>query len=120
MVNKHGLVIFMRCCAWLQVHAAEMEALQHTCFQVMDITQMTLQRADAHPGQAVRSWLPQARASDCSHWCLTGSLDPWLSLFFLKLQQADLRRAAARCAGAAKPACSRESAARDGHQPLNG
>ncbi|KAK9069982.1 hypothetical protein SSX86_010380 [Deinandra increscens subsp. villosa] len=56
--------------------------------QLMNITQLTQYRKDAHPTVHRRLWRPLTeeqeknpeRASDCTHWCLPGVPDVWNEL----------------------------------------
>lgn len=58
--------------------------------QLINITQLTQNRKDAHPTMHRRLWHPLTdeqkknpeRSSDCTHWCLPGVPDIWNELLF--------------------------------------
>ncbi|XAR52962.1 hypothetical protein NMG60_11021316 [Bertholletia excelsa] len=56
------------------------KALSGSKFNVLDITQMSEFRADAHPSTAGGK-----KHDDCMHWCLPGITDTWNDLFVAHL-----------------------------------
>ncbi|KAI3445851.1 hypothetical protein Pfo_002516 [Paulownia fortunei] len=61
-------------------------ALKGSSFQILDITQMSEFRADAHPSTAGGK-----RHDDCMHWCLPGLTDTWNDLFIVHLNSIRVR-----------------------------
>ncbi|XP_071716757.1 protein trichome birefringence-like 34 [Rutidosis leptorrhynchoides] len=64
--------------------------------QLINITQLTQYRKDAHPTVYRKLWRPLSkeqkknpyRASDCTHWCLPGVPDIWNELLFAYIFRA--------------------------------
>lgn len=56
------------------------EAIKGSAFRLLDITQMSEFRADAHPSSAGGK-----KHDDCMHWCLPGITDTWNDLFIAQL-----------------------------------
>ncbi|KNA18674.1 hypothetical protein SOVF_068510, partial [Spinacia oleracea] len=66
--------------------------LQEMSFPIylLDITQLSAMRKDAHPSIYSGDLTPQQRANpqrsaDCSHWCLPGLPDTWNQIFYTAL-----------------------------------
>ncbi|GLT47581.1 hypothetical protein SLA2020_212680 [Shorea laevis] len=62
------------------------KALEQSDFHLLDITQMSEFRADAHPASAGRK-----KHDDCMHWCLPGITDTWSDLFVTLLSGHKIR-----------------------------
>ncbi|KAL7002932.1 Protein trichome birefringence-like 13 [Sarracenia purpurea var. burkii] len=56
------------------------KAIDHSVFNVLDITRMSEFRADAHPSTAGGK-----KHDDCMHWCLPGITDTWNDLLIARL-----------------------------------
>ncbi|KAK1269986.1 hypothetical protein QJS04_geneDACA022097 [Acorus gramineus] len=56
------------------------KALKHSSFHILDITHMSVYRADAHPSVAGGK-----KHEDCMHWCLPGITDSWNDLLVAHL-----------------------------------
>ncbi|CAA3013013.1 Hypothetical predicted protein, partial [Olea europaea subsp. europaea] len=62
------------------------KALKGSVFRILDITQMSEYRADAHPSAAGGK-----KHNDCMHWCLPGLTDTWNDLFITQLNNFNVR-----------------------------
>ncbi|GKV24293.1 hypothetical protein SLEP1_g33920 [Rubroshorea leprosula] len=62
------------------------KALEESDFRLLDITQMSEFRADAHPASAGGK-----KHDDCMHWCLPGITDTWNDLFVTLLNGNKIR-----------------------------
>lgn len=62
------------------------KALEESDFHLLDITQMSKFRADAHPASAGGK-----KHDDCMHWCLPGITDTWNDLFATLLNGHKIR-----------------------------
>lgn len=58
--------------------------------EILNITQLSQYRKDAHPTIFKRHWVPPTalelanpvKTADCSHWCLPGVPDVWNEIFY--------------------------------------
>lgn len=57
------------------------KALKGSSFQILDVTQLSEFRADAHP-----STTGGKKHEDCMHWCLPGLTDTWNDLLAAHLE----------------------------------
>ncbi|KAF3320136.1 protein trichome birefringence-like 13 [Carex littledalei] len=62
------------------------EALKGSRFHILDITSMSVFRADAHP-----STTGGKKHEDCMHWCLPGLPDIWNDLFVATLETLQIK-----------------------------
>ena len=62
------------------------KSLKGSSFHILDITQMSEYRADAHPSTAGGK-----KHDDCMHWCLPGVTDTWNDLFIATLNNIKVR-----------------------------
>ncbi|KAK6155166.1 hypothetical protein DH2020_009414 [Rehmannia glutinosa] len=67
-------------------------------FEVLDVTEIMLMRADGHPGvHWGNRWMKGY--SDCIHWCLPGPIDTWNELMFEMIKR-EIRLSSDREVGA--------------------
>ncbi|GLT96960.1 hypothetical protein SLE2022_145500 [Rubroshorea leprosula] len=79
--NKNGTNVEVR-----MVNQHLYKALEESDFHLLDITQMSEFRADAHPASAGGK-----KHDDCMHWCLPGITDTWNDLFVTLLNGNKIR-----------------------------
>ncbi|XLR46163.1 hypothetical protein S83_030823 [Arachis hypogaea] len=57
-------------------------------FGLIDISDATSMRPDAHPDQYGLIYNKNVKVIDCVHWCLPGAIDTWNEFLFYKMKQA--------------------------------